>query len=725
MNATNMQLEQDLLGYPQINEPSQKLFDIERIIGVIRRNIWIVATIIGLALVAGVVITLLMTPQYTAEASVQINQETDRILDSEDVQPTTSYQDADRFLQTQLDILESRHIANRVAQAQKLFTDQAFLDLADIAPDEGLKGKQQAIALQESVLSYLQDHSTFTLPVDSRIVTVAFTSPSPELSARLANTFVSEYVQDGLDRKLKSSGYAREYLASELAEAKIRLEESERELNDYARSSGVVRITGDTDSSESTVTSRNLVQLNEAAAVSEAELAVATSRWQSASSIPASSLPEVINNGAYQALQAERARVAAQLNDQLQSRRDDHPQVKALRGQLSTIDSQMGSIAQSVKNGIRADYQAALNRQKTLNSRVNGLTDELIDEGKRSVRYNILAREVDTNRTIYDGLLQRFKEIGAQAGIASNNLSPVDPAVEPLKPSAPQPFLNMLLALIVGSALAVAAAFIREIIDDKLRTPRDVEERLGMPAIGLIPVPEGETTIAEELEDSKSSISEAIHSLRTNILVGMESSGSRILLFTSTEASEGKSTTALALAGDIGRLGRNVLLVDGDLRRPRAHKLLGVSRERHGLTDVIASPETVNEAIIRSDEHGIDVLLTGTEVSDPSMVFNSGRFATVLRELAERYDVVVIDAPPVLGLADAPSLARQADNVAFVVEAGRGRLRRVQHAISRLRSVGANVMGVVLTKVDFTADGYGYSYGYGYEYHRYDETEAA
>jgi len=398
--------------------------------------------------------------------------------------------------------------------------------------------------------------------------------------------------------------------------------------------------------------------------------------------------------------------------------------VIALRSQLETMDREVARIAGNIKQSVRANYDAAVRQERALKSRVTGLSNEFLQEDSRGVQYGILAREVDTNRTMYDGLLQRFKEASAEEGLTNNNVSRVDEAVPPLGPSVPNPLLNMSLALVLGILLASVVTFIREVVDDILRTPSDVEERLGMHTLGIIPgVDEGED-LQEVLLDPKSELSEAIHSLRTSVMLALESAGTKVMVATSTEAGEGKSTTMVALARDLAVLGRRVLLVDADLRRPRLHKIFDVPN-RVGLSDLIAGSGAEGDAVRRVGANDFDFLSSGTEVVDPATLLESDRLAQLVGEFAKRYDYVLVDGPPVLGLADAPNLASKLGSTLFVMESGRIHARRARVAIRRLTDAGARVLGGVLTKVDFRklSSGYAYEYGYSQSYYSYHKKD--
>ena len=348
-----------------------------------------------------------------------------------------------------------------------------------------------------------------------------------------------------------------------------------------------------------------------------------------------------------------------------------------------------------------------------LKGRVGGLQGDLLSEQDRSVQQKILSREVDTNRALYDDLLQRFKRVSAQSTIISNNITLVDEATPPLIPSSPRVAFNILLSLFFGTVLAAVLTALRTLADDRLRTPADVQERLHVPVLGAIPAYHGDDEVIDVFEDPKSEQSEAIHSLRTNLILRMGTLGIKSVVVTSSEPSEGKSTTLLTLARDIARLGKRVLLVDADLRRPRLHKLLKV-QDRTGLSDMLAQTVTMDKAIHRLGEDPVDFLLAGSAIDDAASVLNSDRFVMFVQKLEQKYDYVLFDGPPVLGLADAATLAMHVGATLFVLESDRARVGKTRVALGRLNAANASLLGALITKLDLKSEGYGYG-GY-YEY---------
>jgi len=349
---------------------------------------------------------------------------------------------------------------------------------------------------------------------------------------------------------------------------------------------------------------------------------------------------------------------------------------------------------------------------------VSGLKEATLGEQDRSVQFNILSREVDTNRTLYDGLLQRYKEVSAASGISTNNISIVDVADAPLRPSSPKLLVNLAVALLVGLVLAAGLVYLREQIDDAVRSPVDIERKLGLIVMGTIPrVPLGEdmlTVLAKPLTP----VNEAYAALRTSLSYSSAQGLPQTLLITSSQPAEGKTTTSFALAAAFAKLGNRVLLVDSDLRRPSLHKLLGVANTV-GLSGLLVQRGNIEEAMIPLPEFNLTLLPSGRIPPNPTDVLAGGTLPAVLERLQQHFDIIVIDGPPVLGLADAPLLSAQVEATLLIVESNRGFGGRTKGAIRRLRAANGVIVGAVLTKFEARKSGYGYEYGY--EYYSYGE----
>jgi succinoglycan biosynthesis transport protein ExoP len=344
---------------------------------------------------------------------------------------------------------------------------------------------------------------------------------------------------------------------------------------------------------------------------------------------------------------------------------------------------------------------------------VSGLKGAVLNLRGRSIQYNILQREVDTNRSLYDALLQRYKEIGVAGGIGSAPVSIVDRADAPGFPYKPNLLLNLLLGLFGGALAGIAGAVGLEFLNDTIKTREDVRNKLRLACLGSVPKTSARDTFVEDLKNPASVVSEAYSAVVAALRFSTEAGIPKVLLITSTQPSEGKSSTALALAQNFARRDKKVLLIDSDLRKP-AFK---ASSDKIGLTKLLTSEDRIDGHIVETQHDNLLLLPSGPLPPNPADLLSTGRIRTILNEAAERADVVIVDAPPTLGLADVPLLASAAGHVLFVVESGKTRTRAAIEAINRIEATGAHILGVTLTKSTDSGIGYGYKgYGYGYGY---------
>jgi succinoglycan biosynthesis transport protein ExoP len=686
---------------------SEHRFDINEMWRIIAKWWWLIAAIAVTCLLAAIVISLMITPEYRAQSTIEVNPEGVQVVGKGvgDIQPVES---SDReFLNTQSGLLKSRSLAERVARSTNLANNEAVVD------------QDLPLPVRERVAAATVMGSVSIAPQrESRLIGIAIESTNPELAAKLANAYANDFIQQNMERRYEATSYARNFLQQRIAAVKGKLEESERALVDYAQKQGIITLTvdsggTDTPKQEQSIDAATLVQNNNALAQARSDRIAAEQRYRQASG--ASSRAAVISDPTVQVLQQQRAALEAQYQQKLALFKPDFPEMVQLRNQIDTlgreIASQTRNVAGSASGSLQADYQAAVARENALQAKVNQGKAALLSLRERSIQYTILQREVDTNRSLYDALLQRFKEVGVAGGVGANVVSVVDQARTPTAPFKPNLPLNIALGLFIGVLLGFGTAFAIEWIDDTIKTPDDLATKLGLASLGVIPVVGKGLAVREQLEDPRSQVSEAYQSVRTALQFSTDHGVPRGLLVTSTRASEGKSSTALALAQTLASLGATVLLLDADLRKPTFR---GPSSTSQGLSSLLAGSEKVAECVHPTQMERLFLLPSGPIPPNPAELLASGRFKEILDEVLTRFDHVVIDGPPVLGLADAPMLASSTEGTLMVIEAGAVRRAAVLNAINRLRFAEARVMGGILTKFNAVKVGYGYGYGYGY-----------
>jgi capsular exopolysaccharide synthesis family protein len=679
-------------------------------------------------LTIGAALTLLMTPIYTANATLQIDREAARVFNADDVTPRENMAQGEEFFQTQYGLLRSRSLAERVIESLGIASSDATLKAIGVEPPPATgTAAEQAARRRAIALGTVQDNLVVSPVRGSRLVAVGYDNPDPVVAARIANGFAENFIQANLDRKFESSKYAREFLEARIAQTKDRLEAAERQLVAYASNQQIINISepgeGGADAgSTRSLTSNNLVALNGSLAEARAARVAAEEKWRSARSSDLMSIPEVLQNPTVQRLSEQRAVLNAEYQQKLSVYQPDYPEMVQLRAQIEEAEGQIQTIATNIRRSIQVQYEVAANEERSLQAQVTGLTGDVLDLRSRSVQYNILQRELDTTRTLYEGLLQRYKEVGVTGGVTANNISIVDAATPPAYPSKPNLLLNLALAALMGLGLGVIAALVLEVLDETIATPDDAENKLDIPVLGVVPLLEKGQTTTAAMADIRSGFSEAYYSLRTALQFSTPDGAPTSMLVTSARPAEGKSTTAYSIALNLARVGRRVLLVDGDLRNPSMHRVVGVDNER-GVSNLLSGAAELASLTLKTAEPNLFFIPCGPLPPNPAELWGGDRLRRFIQEAKADFDHVIIDGPPVLGFADAPLLAAAVGGVVFVLESRGTRRGQARGALRRLDVGQAHLLGMVLTKFNAKSTSYG-SYDYAYDYNYGGEQEA-
>ncbi len=661
---------------------------------------WLIAGIVVACLLLAVVASLMIQPEYRARTILEINKEGITPVQMGELQQM-QFQDRD-YLNTQAGLLRSRGLAERVARTLNLANNPAFI------------GSQVPDSQREEAAASLLETSIFVEPIrDSRLLQLQVESTDPGLAAQIANSYADNFISLSLERRYQASSYARNFLEERLATVRSRLEQSERQLVAYAQQQGIVSLNVDSGSgeggrSEQPIDAASLVVLNEALQMARNERIAAEQRHRQARANPQTT--DVLNNPTVQTLATQRAELQAEYQEKLGIFQPDYPQMVQLRSRIEALDQAIARQSTAVSSSLGSEVAGARARESELQARVDGLKNSLLDLRARSIQYTILQREVDTNRALYDALLQRYKEVGIAGGVGMNAISVVDRAQVPGAPFKPNLPLNIAFGLIAGLILGFGSAFALEWMDDTIKTPDDLREKLGIAPIGVIPAVAKGTSVKEELEDNRSQISEAYKSVRTALQFATEHGIPKTVLITSTRAGEGKSTSALSIAYAMANLNATVLLIDSDLRKPTFRS----PTDSDGFSSLLAGSDDLEGNIHPTDHERLFLLPAGKVPPNPAELLAGDRLAALLARLATMFDHIVVDGPPVLGLADSPLLATQCEGTLMVIEAGVNRRAAALNSVNRLRSVGAHMLGGILTKFSSTKSGYGYGYGYGY-----------
>ena len=651
---------------------------------VLRRHRVILFVTMALCLLAGVLAILMSTPDYRATASVEV-EDVPAGAAGAGTAPRAATDNIDAMMQTELEVLRSRALAEAVAQDLALVGTPTFLKgMGYRRPTGGTGSLSQRQVEQDYVVTLLRNNLEVELPGKSRVLRISFVSADPVLSARVANSYADNLIRADLKRGFESGVQARRFLLGELDGARRDLSRAERELAVYAARLGM-EPGKDAPPSEDSITTR-LAQLNAFRAQALADRIAAQKTWEGARRASVETLPEVLNNGAMQTLMAERAQARAALVEERQFRKDAHPEMREARARLAALDDQAEEMANRIRASLKERYDVAVHGETQITAEIADLERQGQAAQGRDVQLGIYERSVDTYRMLHDSLLQRYRDMASQAGFQAGRIQPLDRAAVPTKPFSPRIGVTLLLAAIGGILLGLLLVAARHIFDDAVTSADTLAERVGLPLLGSVPVT-GDNPQPPEI----------FAPIASSLLLASAAGLPRSILVTSAQEGEGKSLTLHALALALGRMGKRVLVIDGDMRRPVQHSLFRVTPAR-GISEVLTGQATAQESIIDSGVPGVFLLPCGAVPPNPAELLATPALDALLDAVRDQYDTVLIDAPPILGLGDTPLLAARVQASLLVVEWGRNHHGGLRAAVERLRQAGGTLIGAILTK---------------------------
>ena len=705
-------------------------------LGLAIKHKYLVAVVVGIALVGGVIVTMRTPKIYSASTTIKIDRAAPQVVKGPPGQSDVAIDDSAQFYETQYELIRSRQLADRVAGALNLARSDflpaprpsllrqfiggagSFDADASLDADAIRKRRVKAVSL---ILGGLN-----VQPVgQSLIVRITYSGLDPQWAQRISIGVADQFAKMSLDLRFSATTYARDFLQERLEDLKLKLETSEKQLISYAQKQGIL----DVDNKQPQILAEmsGLQTAFDAALTTRVQLEQA---WRQSQLTGADALPQVMSDGLIETARARLALLKANYQDKLTVLKPAFPEMVALQSQISATERDIKGQIALIRRSIDDQYEAAVADEKALARRLADLKTEALDMRGRSVDYTILKREVDTNRSLYDGLLQQYRQLGVASDAESNNVAVVDRALMPGEPDSPSLVNNLMIATALGLAAAAGCIWLIEVLDDTFKTPEDIEERLGLTVVGVIPAykdPERKrSAIAEVMEDPTSPLAESYRSLRTAVQFSTSEGAPKSMLVTSSRPGEGKSTTAASIAVNFGQLGMRVLLIDADLRNPSMHHVLDVDNS-FGLSNYLSGavvglgvddPEDGRRLVKVAKAQGIHVMTSGPLPPNPAELLAGPKLRLLLSTAANFFDIVVVDGPPIMGLADALLLASAVEGSLLVIESAKTRREVVRDALKRLHYARARLVGCALNKYHpkHAASSYGYGYGYGWNY---------
>jgi succinoglycan biosynthesis transport protein ExoP len=693
-------------------------------------------------LVGAILISLVQTPIYRVRTSLEI-QGTSFLEPKGPNDTAGNYASPESYVETQVKLLQSESLLEHVIDKLKLQNEQ---------PKSGLRAftwrihrmfqfsDPSGLPEREKLMREIERNLTVRTSGNSRLLEVTYESPDPKGAADFANTLVSQFIELSQEERWKSAQGTAEWLTSHLDKMKAQLEKSETEMQEYARASGL----SFTSEKENLAESR-LKELQDDLDKAQADRITNQAKLEGAKSKPADTLPEVLDDTTMREYRQRLTDLQRQYAELSATLTPEHYKVQRVQAQIDELKSAMQRERANVVRRIGNEYAAALRRETLLNRARDAQAKVVADQSEKAIHYDTLKRDVDSNRRLYEVMLQRVKEASLASAMRDSNVMVVDRARPPLLPYRPSLPMNSAIGLLSGVLFGFGFVLLRERVNRRISAPGDAQVYLDLPELGVIPL--DDSAIPRQISNGlhprrpapalrawksdcpelatwkrkPSMVAECARTTLTSILLPTENGdGPQVIVITSPCPGDGKTTVACNLSIAVAEIGRKVLLIEGDLRRPRLNKVFGVGNN-WGLSDVLRGDGplenvSVSHLVRETEVAGLYLLPGGSCGVTPSNLFYSPRMATLLKRLREEFDMILMDAPPMIHLADARVLGHLSDGVVLVIRAGQTTTESALSACQRFAEDGTRVLGTILNSWDPKTTG-GYGYGGYADYH--------
>jgi len=706
----------------------------------IKRKWLVISCIVGI-FAAVAIASLRQTPVYEAVGQIAVNKSDPNLITFKDSMPVVEYYDQGD-LDTEVRIIQSDLLALQVIRQLNLdkraeFGGHPDQKQANLVADPLQTDSNRATAVLGAFLAGLH----VSLIPNTRIIEIHYNSTDPQLAASVVNTLASTYVEQNYKTKFESTMQASDWLSKQLVDLQMKVETSQEKLVRYQKEHEILG-----NDEKQNITTEKLDEINKELTSAESDRMQKEAIYRQTQSTDPDAIAAAIvtgnpgGSGLLDSLRSQQAALRIQAADLSTQFGPSYPKIAQINNQLKEIDHQLQSETNKAVDHLRGQYLAALQRENLLHGSFEKQKQEANKLNESAIEYSLLKRDVESNRTLYEGLLEKLKEAGVTAGLRSNNFRILKPARAPSAPVEPNIPRNLSFALVLGVITGLGLAFLLENMDNTVRTPEQAQALSGLPSLGMIPLGSKTTTHGTAanrlaLTSSKeavetvtqvrpqSQMAESYRALRTSLLLSNLGAPPKVIMVTSARPQEGKTTTSINTAIVLAQKGVRVLLVDADLRRPSVHKTLGMG-PRSGLSNVLTGSATLQQTITISPlVPNLFILPAGTPPPNPAELLASANMRDLIAELREQFDHIVIDTPPTLSVTDAVVLSPRADATILVIRSGHTTKQALRRSRDILMQVNAHVAGVLLNAVDLTSPDYYYYYEYQGKYTHYYQEE--
>lgn len=712
---------------------------LRQIWSVVSRSKWAILTLTGAATLIATLLLFAMTPMYTASVTILIESQQANVVSIEKVYGADTRND--EYYKTQFEILNSRPIVEDVVSSLQLTSNPAFkdkrkgslfgLNLSEWMPFAIAEQRMSTLPepQYESVEIYYK-HLAIAPMRNTQLVNVLFDSTDPELAATIANTHAEAYIQSVLDARAGMTDSAESWMLERLVSLQENLLQSEQRLQTYREQEELI----DADGIRS-LPAREINELSTRLVEVRSELSqakIAYSQVYRTGNAPFENLrgiPAILEDDVVQELQQAEARAQGKVAELAKRYGPEHPTMIAARSELAKASENLHDQHSSVAEAIKKKFEAAQAEETELVAALNRSKAQYQELGRKESQLLALKREGDTNRDLYDLFYNRISETTAAGDLDAAPARIVSPAVIPAKPSKPNKRLVISLVIAFSLIVGVTAAFFLEALNNTIRSVADVEEKLNLPMLGMLPLLKAKGGKKANLGNVffskvEPGFNEAIRTVRTGISLDNMEHPHKVIVIASSTSGEGKSTVAMNLAHAFAQ-SEKVLLLDADMRRPSVGRSLNLPKDRPGLAELLAGKAKLAQCVFRGGKGMMDVLLPGSLPQDPSQLLSSERLVNALLVLRRNYDRVIIDTPPVLPVSDGLLISMHADSVIFIAKSDATSTRQINQALDLLLRVNARVSGVVVNQLDTRKASKYSDYGYGGYYETYEPNSAA